>query len=81
MEDKMTPFRRKIYDTMLKWKQERNGDSALLIEGARRVGKSTIVEESSAVVNISRIYSLISQRSLRRYMICSRMFLTLIIFS
>lgn len=45
MEDKMTPFRRKIYDTMLKWKQERNGDSALLIEGARRVGKSTIAEE------------------------------------
>ena len=29
MEDKMPPFRRKIYDTMLKWKQERNGDSAL----------------------------------------------------
>lgn len=45
MEDKMPPFRRKIYDTMLKWKQERNGDSALLIEGARRVGKSTIAEE------------------------------------
>lgn len=41
----MPPFRRKIYDTMLKWKQERNGDSALLIEGARRVGKSTIAEE------------------------------------
>lgn len=45
MEDKIPPFRRKIYDTMLKWKQERNGDSALLIEGARRVGKSTIAEE------------------------------------
>lgn len=45
MEDKMPLFRRKIYDTMLKWKQERNGDSALLIEGARRVGKSTIAEE------------------------------------
>lgn len=41
----MPPFKRKIYDTMLKWKHERNGDSALLIEGARRVGKSTIAEE------------------------------------
>ena len=30
---------------MLQWKQERNGKSALLVKGARRVGKSTIVEE------------------------------------
>ena len=37
-------FRRKIYDTMLKWKQERKGETALLIQGARRVGKSTIAE-------------------------------------
>lgn len=29
-------FRRKIYDRLLKWKQESNGNSALLIEGARR---------------------------------------------
>ena len=36
-------FKRKIYDRLLKWKQESNGQSALLIEGARRVGKSTIV--------------------------------------
>jgi len=38
-------FRRKIYDRMLRWKQESDGKSALLIQGARRVGKSTIVEE------------------------------------
>lgn len=38
-------FKRKIYDSMLKWKQERNGETALLIQGARRIGKSTIVEE------------------------------------
>ena len=38
-------FRRKIYDTLLEWKKESNGRTALLIEGARRVGKSTIVEE------------------------------------
>lgn len=38
-------FKRKIYDKILKWKVENDGKSALLIEGARRVGKSTIVEE------------------------------------
>lgn len=38
-------FKRKIYDKMLQWKQERNGSTALLVRGARRVGKSTIVEE------------------------------------
>lgn len=37
-------FKRKIYDRMLQWKTESNGSSALLIEGARRVGKSTVVE-------------------------------------
>lgn len=37
-------FRRKLYDTMLKWKAERNGSTALLIKGARRVGKSTLAE-------------------------------------
>lgn len=38
-------FRRKIYDKILKWKEENHGKTALLIEGARRVGKSTVVEE------------------------------------
>lgn len=38
-------FKRKIYDRMLKWKAESNGNTALLIKGARRVGKSTIAEE------------------------------------
>ncbi len=38
-------FRRKLYDKMLRWKQERDGSTALLIKGARRVGKSTIAEE------------------------------------
>ena len=36
-------FERKIYDKMLAWKQERQGKTALLIKGARRIGKSTIV--------------------------------------
>ncbi|MDE6410242.1 MAG: AAA family ATPase [Muribaculaceae bacterium] len=38
-------FRRKIYGEMVKWKQEKDGRTALLIKGARRVGKSTIAEE------------------------------------
>lgn len=36
---------RKIYHKLLEWKQESDGKTALLIEGARRVGKSTVVEE------------------------------------
>ena len=38
-------FRRKIYDRLLEWKETSKGKSAVLIEGARRVGKSTIAEE------------------------------------
>lgn len=38
-------FKRKIYNSLLKWKSESSGRTALLIEGARRVGKSTIVQE------------------------------------
>ena len=38
-------FHRKLYDEMLRWKNERKGETALLIEGARRVGKTTLVEE------------------------------------
>lgn len=38
-------FKRKIYTELLEWKQSSDGKTALMIEGARRVGKSTIVEE------------------------------------
>lgn len=38
-------FKRKIYDKFLAWKTESNGKKALLVEGARRIGKSTVVEE------------------------------------
>ena len=38
-------FRRKIYNEILEWKEKRNDKYALLIKGARRVGKSTIAEE------------------------------------
>lgn len=37
-------FKRKIYSKLLEWKQQSDGKTALLIEGARRVGKSTVVE-------------------------------------
>ena len=38
-------FKRKIYDRLLSWKTTSNGTSALLVQGARRIGKSTIVEQ------------------------------------
>lgn len=38
-------MKRKIYNQLLDWKNTRNGTVALLIEGARRIGKSYIVEE------------------------------------
>ncbi len=38
-------FKRKIYSKMLDWKKGKDGRTALLIKGARRVGKSTIAEE------------------------------------
>jgi predicted AAA+ superfamily ATPase len=38
-------FQRKIYSKLLDWKTRSSKEKALLIEGARRVGKSTIVEE------------------------------------
>ena len=38
-------LKRKIYKKLLEWKNECQGKKALLIEGARRIGKSTICEE------------------------------------
>lgn len=38
-------LKRKIYSKLLKWKKECQGTKAILLEGARRIGKSTIVEE------------------------------------
>lgn len=50
-------FKRKIYEKLLKWKTESNGKRALLVEGARRVGKSTIVQSFAA--NEYKSYALI----------------------
>jgi len=38
-------MKRKIYDELLKWKNDSNGRTALLVDGARRVGKSYLAEE------------------------------------
>ncbi len=57
-------FRRKIYDKLLQWKKDSQGRTALLIEGARRVGKSTIVEEFAKAEYDTYIlidFSLVSQ--------------------
>ena len=38
-------IKRKIYSRIKSWKEETKGKKALLIEGARRIGKSTVAEE------------------------------------
>ena len=38
-------YKRKVYDKLKQWKSLSNGKSAVIVEGARRIGKSTIVEE------------------------------------
>ena len=38
-------LKRKIYSKLLNWKNECQGTKAIMVEGARRIGKSTIVEE------------------------------------
>ena len=43
-------LKRKIYKKLLEWKNECQGKKALLIEGARRIGKSTICEEFGKTV-------------------------------
>ncbi len=55
-------MKRKIYDKLLEWKRSRKGEVALLIEGARRIGKSYIVEvfarqeyESYLLIDFSKV--------------------------
>lgn len=37
-------LKRKIYNALLSWKEKSQGATALMIDGARRVGKSYIAE-------------------------------------
>ena len=41
----MRTFKRKIYNQLRDWKERAGGRRALMIKGARRVGKSTVAEE------------------------------------
>ena len=54
-------MKRKIYNTLLDWKGKEQGHTALLIDGARRVGKSYIVQQfaqneydSSLIIDFGR---------------------------
>ncbi len=57
-------FKRKAYDELKKWKEESNGATAVLLEGARRVGKSTIATEFAK--NEYRSFVLIDFSSARK---------------
>ena len=46
-------FKRKIYNEILEWKENSSDKYALLIKGARRVGKSTIAMEFAKVLGIN----------------------------
>lgn len=59
-------MKRKIYDRLLKWKQESQGDSALMIEGARRVGKSSppALQQSRHARNLHIVQRIVQPRTL-----------------
>lgn len=63
-------FKRKIYDEIYEWKENRSDKYALLIKGARRVGKSTIAEEF-AKKSLNRIFSLTLLIQVRQLFIIS----------
>lgn len=45
MKNTNTVLRRKLYDNLLIWKHQSHGETALMIDGARRVGKSFLVKQ------------------------------------
>lgn len=49
-------FKRKVYNELLEWKKTYSDKYAVLLEGARRVGKSTIAE-NFAQMNINHIFN------------------------
>ena len=65
-------FKRKIYDEIYEWKENRSDKYALLIKGARRVGKSAIAEEF-AKKSLNRIFSLTLLIQVRQLNISFRM--------
>ena len=57
-------MKRKIYNKLREWKEQSQGTSAVLIEGARRIGKSYIVEEFAK--NEYKSYILINFRKVSK---------------
>ena len=62
-------FERKCYEKLVKWKDRSNGRTALLVEGARRVGKTTLVEafagaeyDAHLVIDFSKTTDLIAEK-------------------
>nr|WP_276880305.1 AAA family ATPase [Bacteroides heparinolyticus] len=58
-------FKRKLYDRLLEWKRIKNGKSAIMIEGARRVGKSTLVDmmnKDYLLLQLQAIYNIVLKR-------------------
>ena len=49
-------YKRKVYKKLLEWKEKYADNYAVLLEGARRVGKSTIAEIFCNGMNISHIF-------------------------
>ena len=74
-------MKRKIYDKLLEWKKNHKGDTALLIEGARRIGKSYIVEEFARKEYESYILVDFSKVILREWSFSTFIWMTSICFS
>lgn len=72
-------FKRKIYDKMLQWKNESGGNTALLVEGARRIGNRQSLR-SLQRTNMKAIYLLILLQRRKRSESFLTMFPILIIF-
>ena len=56
MYEKTVEFKRKTYDEILDWKKSLSGKTALLVEGARRVGKTHLVQKFASEEYKSFIY-------------------------
>ena len=61
-------MKRKIYDVLLNWKREYSGKTAILLEGARRVGKSYIVENFA-----QKEYKIAKKQQLASANICEKL--------
>ena len=65
-------FKRKIYEKLVEWKKESDGRTALLVEGARRIGKSTVVENFAKNEYESYILTKYSDRILWKYLVYTK---------